>query len=916
MPITRVFLDWRRPALPAVVGRLIEKYGSDGEIDLSRVIVVVPGRRAGRRLRELLTERTAGRCLPPRIITLNDLPELLYEPKLPFASDLVQKLAWAEALRSMGAGELQSLVRALPAAGDAAGWLALAELLWQQHRNLAGDGLDFADVVRLGPAVAHFDELPRWQVLREVQQRYLRILDGLGLWDVQTARRVAVEKREFQCTADVVLVGTIDLNRLQRHMLDQVADRVTAIIHAPPDRADWFDEHGCVVPERWEEAAIDFEPDQLTVVAGPLEQAEAVALRLGALNGNFRADEITIGLTSDPLAAPVQRVLAECGVASRWVVGRPLIETAPCRLLAAVADCLEDDRTPRFAALVRHPDVSAWLIRQKIPDEWLRRLDTYIEEHVPQRMTGRLQDSPAVFQVRQTMQALLSPLKRRTQPLSAWSGPLAGLLRTVYDDVEFDPSRHTDRTVVDALEMLQEVLREHTAVPESLSPTLGAAAALRMLLRELEGETAAPPADDAAIDLLGWLELPLDDAPVLVLAGMNEGLVPESVNADPFLPDRLRSALGLLDNRRRYARDAYALTSLLHSRERISLIAARRDPRGDPLAPSRLLLAAQPETVARRVLAFYRPAGGEPPPLAGIVQTARDKSGFAVPRPPQVAAPPDSVSVTAFRDYLASPYRFYLKHVARLETVHDGADELTAMAFGNLAHEALKRFGRSELHASTDAEAIHEFLAAALSTIATETYGSERMMAIEIQLKQAEVRLRAFAAWEAEWARQGWRIVHTEVSSSEGVEFDLGDGRSIRLKGRIDRIDCHEETGAWTIFDYKTGESSESPDKAHRSGDDWHDLQLPLYRHLAAPLGVTGDVRLGYIRLPRDTNQVGALIAEWTADDLAQADDVARDVARRILNGEYWQVLDQPPGTLDEFDPICQEGVFDREAIV
>ena len=138
MPIRRVFLDWTRPALPEVVSRLIDEYSAGDEIDLSRVIVVVPGKRAGRRLRELLTDRTGGRCRPPRVITINELPELLYEPKFPFASDLVQKLAWAEALRTMGAGELQGLIHTLPAQADAAGWLALAELLWQQAESSGG----------------------------------------------------------------------------------------------------------------------------------------------------------------------------------------------------------------------------------------------------------------------------------------------------------------------------------------------------------------------------------------------------------------------------------------------------------------------------------------------------------------------------------------------------------------------------------------------------------------------------------------------------------------------------------------------------------------------------------------------------------------------------------------------------------
>ena len=43
-----------------------------------------------------------------------------------------------------------------------------------------------------------FREATRWQALAEVQQRYLRTLDGVGLWDLQTARLVAI--RNGECT--------------------------------------------------------------------------------------------------------------------------------------------------------------------------------------------------------------------------------------------------------------------------------------------------------------------------------------------------------------------------------------------------------------------------------------------------------------------------------------------------------------------------------------------------------------------------------------------------------------------------------------------------------------------------------------------------------------------------------------------
>ena len=103
------------------------------------------------------------------------------------------------------------------------------------------------------------------------------------------------------------------------------------------------------------------------------------------------------------------------------------------------------------------------------------------------------------------------------------------------------------------------------------------------LLAEAEGAAIPPDPDRAAIELLGWLELHLDDAPVAIVTGFNEPYLPKTVNADAFLPNRLRSALGLEDNAARYARDAYQLTAILHSRDQVRLIAGRRNQHVEPV---------------------------------------------------------------------------------------------------------------------------------------------------------------------------------------------------------------------------------------------------------------------------------------------------------------------------------------------
>jgi hypothetical protein len=57
MPITRHFLDWNKPALPAAADYLISRYANGDQLDMSRVILVFPGRRAARRMLELLVQR-------------------------------------------------------------------------------------------------------------------------------------------------------------------------------------------------------------------------------------------------------------------------------------------------------------------------------------------------------------------------------------------------------------------------------------------------------------------------------------------------------------------------------------------------------------------------------------------------------------------------------------------------------------------------------------------------------------------------------------------------------------------------------------------------------------------------------------------------------------------------------------------
>src|SRR5438128_2303106 len=153
MKMKREFLDWRQPALAGAVELLRDRFQRGDELDLSGVMVVVPGGRAGRRLLEILVAVTEEQQLvltPPNIVTPEAFPELLYQPKLPFADVLTQQLAWTEALRSSPPDVLTAFLPVAPENNDVPRWLPVGETLRRLHLELAADGLDCAKVLKAG----------------------------------------------------------------------------------------------------------------------------------------------------------------------------------------------------------------------------------------------------------------------------------------------------------------------------------------------------------------------------------------------------------------------------------------------------------------------------------------------------------------------------------------------------------------------------------------------------------------------------------------------------------------------------------------------------------------------------------------------------------------------------------------------
>ncbi|MCE9526372.1 MAG: PD-(D/E)XK nuclease family protein, partial [Planctomycetales bacterium] len=287
--------------------------------------------------------------------------------------------------------------------------------------------------------------------------------------------------------------------------------------------------------------------------------------------------------------------------------------------------------------------------------------------------------------------------------------------------------------------------------------------------------------------------------------------------------------------------------------------------------------------------------------------------------------PPPFISVSQFKSYLACPYRYYLGHVLKLISLSDQAAELDPAAFGNLLHDVLQHFGRTDegVKSSTQPDRILEFLNDRLETLAAARYGKDAgRAALRFQVEQARVRLKTFAEWQARQTDEGWQIVYSEDFDKQlECDFPAGDG-PMKIRGRIDRIDRHEVSGVFRVLDYKTADTANMPEKTHFQGEKWTDLQLPLYRYLVKTVEwrkgtlIDGPVQLGYVNLPKDQASMGCAIADWSPDQLEDADRTAREVIHGITHGIFLPMAENPPAFSEIYAAICQDNRIGKRRLL
>jgi len=927
MAIERHFLEWDEPVVDRVRQYLIPE-APDPAVDLRNTLVLVPTRHAGRRLREALTVYCARRgayLLAPMLQTPVDLVsagagELTAGP-------LEVSAAWTDVLRNIDVAEYPGLFPSGVPARDFSWALSTGAMLQRLRDELAEHGMSVESIVS-GQGEA-LQEHQRWIDLARLERLFvLTIETRLGLRDPCSAMLGRSTTPTLPPAIErVVLACSPDPTPIALRALETLSERtsVDVLVHAPITHADSFDSWGRPRADRWRSETINITEADLMLASSPSAQSRLAMKSL--TEASLGPHDIAVGVPDDAVIPHLETVLSEHGIASFNPAGAPLGRHPVFQLMERYRDLIAQRSYSALSGFLRNADVLEHLRRAHgtTTQALLTELDEFQNEHLPTSVHDVAERLRERDDRRKAFPALAGAMRLVESLPSTATGvnveqSLRSLLQSIYSTRELRPGAPDDQEFRTVAERVDEALHQAagSVIPLlRLSPQEG----IELLLRHLAQTRYSLERPPDAIDLEGWLELPWDDAPLLVVTGMNDGAVPQRPSNEAFLPESLRSALGLRTEVDRLARDVYLARTLVESRRRngrVCFISGKYGQDGEPLRPSRLLFHCVDAELPRRAKRLFGPPDDVRPSVPSTVSFRLRPS--IPPNRDHAIAIPRTLAVTAFRDYLSCPFRFYLKRVLNMESLTDAKAEMDALDFGDLIHDALARLAAEpDMRDCTSAALIRRHLLGSVDRWASRRFGPNPPLHLTMQLDIARERLGAAAEAQAFETSQGWQIVAWEKS----LTLNCG---GMTVKGRVDRVDRHRSTGVYRVLDYKSSEKARTPEEFHfgtfredsreysliSAGGKtrrWIDLQLPFYvwmfRAGVAPEAV---VHAGYFNLPRDTDSTG--VALWDSldeDVLAGASVCAQGVVSDVMNARFW-----PPASrvdFDDFESLFPGGV-------
>lgn len=679
-----------------------------------------------------------------------------------------------------------------------------------------------------------------------------------------------------------IVAGVPDVSGTLKKFADAVEGRVDFAVYADVDERGYFGKYGDI-DESYGERKLGIDDDRISICLSAESEAEMIA-ELACDYGSIAADAMAVACEQFKNAPLIKSKLDACGHSAIYSDSENLANTALYRLLSSFAQIVANGGDSASAAqILKNPYFAKKYFCGQSVDSVLKAFDDLLNESVLADIFQVVQsgsgESCAWQNAGVLKQAIADIAKICRELAGADSAKFCSFIsKTVGEMAEafFEVDINVAENEKFACEIFQSVVAE---IAECSENSFLVSDCFELILKRLKSSSALCEAPQTSIKLVDWMEIFWAENPHIVLADMNDGIVPFADSAVMLLTDSIRKTLGLRNQQSRRARDAYMLSVLLRTRSAegrdVSIIVPQKSSDADPLLPSRILM--QEENLPARIKLLFAEAPSE-----------IDNPHFVAPWKfrAKLISYQRSLSTSALKSYMESPWNFYLKYVLGAEIFDSEKQELDAAQFGCLFHGVMECFAKSELKDCADAEKIFAALSAHLDNLSAEMFGKNPRTQIRLQIENLRQRLRASAAVQAQHRADGWRIFKYE----EQFAFEMSGAK---FEGRIDRIDVRDDCGkaVYLVIDYKTADKI-SPkyviEEHINSKGVWKNLQLPIYVRAASEIFKDAEIKCGYFLAPKDSTSTQIQIwhdfnAELLDGALAKACEIAGLIQARLF---------------------------------
>ena len=918
MPLTQKYFDWNKALIPQIRDALLNEIDSTVKpIDLSAYVIIVPTNQSGRHLLEALADNAltyAKGLLSPKILTpVQFLEAGSYSTNK--ANEIQCVSAWIEVLKDSSHSDLDEIFPQAVSISESF-IRSSAQRFFQLKQAIGAEGFDIQNIARKCQKIDV--DVARWQQLASLELKYESILKKHKLIDPTSLKRITVNNYPLDSSiTKLFLIATPDPQPLALTAFKNLTSKidVEVWVHGPND--DLFDEWGIPITEKWLNRTLEYDEWNLEInkIKQPLDLPKIIE---DSVKGS-PIESLQVGLLDRTLIDLLENYFKIEGIKFNNPEGRPLSETALGNFIRSLI-ALEGDLTiEHLRQLLLNPYFFKFEVNEASLEELLKTMDGTFSESLSYDLSV-LQTQIENSKGSSELLAIINKIQNLAESFN--SKEFVSTLKTyIASVINKTGVIGLDLNYIELTNNLNNLMEEFHETTK-LFDKVHLESQKALLLDTINKTQVYEERRDGSHDLLGWLELLWHDAPHSLLCGFNEGTVPNKTKMDSLFPEAIRRLLKLSTSESSYAKDIYLFESICRKRSygvngKVNIILYENDLENNPLYPSRILFNLKREALLKQTKQIV------------IDQVATETfKRLEVPWKIKEGSKeklPSHFSVSALKDYLQCPFRFYLKHILKLPPKKTHERELSPAIFGTLFHDTVALLQGYDLDHKTDPKALKDNLIKKAESLIFSQFGKRLSFALEMQKETLFGRIEAFVEAQIK-ELEIHKSLHV-ISTEQDFKLDF---EAFDVRGKIDRIDTL--SGTKRLIDYKTSESPIKPKQAHLKGRGtkgepshlpseayfeingktwyWQDLQLPLYCLSELRKKPFEMLELAYFQIPKSEENTGIdTWGDFSEQHLESAESCAKSILNCIQLGQFWPPNDQIDPIFDDYSDYFPDGI-------